>query len=134
MAEDNRINGLAWFLAGLGFGALVGTLYAPKSGRETRHDLANNARHGKEYIHNRSKQVAERVGTLVDRSKEQVSQSIDRGRTQWKDFVERGRRVVGKQPSRVAAVEASATGVTTSTTATATEISPASESPVSNPY
>ena len=44
MAEDNRINGFAWFLAGLGVGALVGILYAPKSGRETRDDLANSAR------------------------------------------------------------------------------------------
>src|ERR1035437_8755977 len=41
MAEDNRMNGFAWFLAGLGIGALTGILYAPKSGRETREDLAN---------------------------------------------------------------------------------------------
>jgi gas vesicle protein len=36
MADENKSNGLAWFLAGLGVGALVGILYAPKSGRETR--------------------------------------------------------------------------------------------------
>jgi len=36
MAEDSKSYGLAWFLAGLGVGALVGILYAPKSGRETR--------------------------------------------------------------------------------------------------
>ena len=34
MAEDNKAYGLAWFLAGLGVGALVGILYAPKSGRD----------------------------------------------------------------------------------------------------
>src|ERR1039458_7294583 len=34
MAEDNKSYGLAWFLAGLGVGALVGILYAPKSGKE----------------------------------------------------------------------------------------------------
>ena len=48
MAEDNKINGLAWFVAGLGVGALVGILYAPKAGRETREDLINGAREGTE--------------------------------------------------------------------------------------
>jgi len=46
MAEENKSNGLAWFLAGLGVGALVGILYAPKSGRETREDLIAGAREG----------------------------------------------------------------------------------------
>ncbi len=46
MAEENKSYGLAWFLAGLGVGALVGILYAPKSGRETREDIANGAREG----------------------------------------------------------------------------------------
>ncbi len=62
MADESRINGFAWFLAGLGVGALAGILYAPKSGRETREDLANSAREGTEYLRNRSKQVAEQVG------------------------------------------------------------------------
>jgi gas vesicle protein len=110
MAEDNRINGFAWFLAGLGVGALAGILYAPKSGRETRDDLANSAREGTEYLRNRGKQVAEQVGTLVDKGKEQVGEyvdrgreAVDRGRAQWEDFVERGKSLVGEQSSRVAA-------------------------------
>ncbi len=55
MAEDSKINGFAWFLAGLGVGALAGILYAPKSGRETRDELANSAREGTEYLRNRSR-------------------------------------------------------------------------------
>ena len=46
MAEESKSYGLAWFLAGLGVGALVGILYAPKSGRETREDIATGAREG----------------------------------------------------------------------------------------
>ena len=142
MADDNRINGFAWFFAGLGFGALVGVLYAPKSGRETRDDLATSTRQGKEYLRDRSKQVAEHVGTLVDRGKGQVSQYIDHGRTKWEDFVERGKSLVGEEKSRVAATieagsqackagssSASATGVTRSTTATGMKTSRAPESP-----
>jgi gas vesicle protein len=79
MAEDSKINGLAWFFAGLGVGALAGILYAPKSGKETRDDLANSAREGTEYLRNRSRQVAEQVGTMVDRGKDQMSEYVDRG-------------------------------------------------------
>ena len=56
MSEDTGRGqgvGVAWFLAGLGVGALVGILYAPKSGRETREDLAQRGREGSEYLRNR---------------------------------------------------------------------------------
>ena len=103
MNEDSRINGFAWFLAGLGVGALAGILYAPKSGRETRDELANSAREGTEYLRTRGRQVADQVGTMVDRGREVV----DRGRAQWEEFVERGKSLVGEQGSRVtAAVDA----------------------------
>ena len=110
MAEESRINGFAWFLAGLGVGALAGVLYAPKSGRETREDLASSAREGTEYLRTRGKQVADQVGGLVDKGKEQVNdyvdrgrEVVDRGRAQWEEFVERGKSLVGDQGSKVAA-------------------------------
>jgi gas vesicle protein len=107
MAEENKINGLAWFVAGLGVGALVGILYAPKAGRETREDLINGTREGAEYLRNRTRQAAEQVGGLVDKGKEQVSEYVDRGRAQWEEFVERGKSLVSEQTGRVtAAVEA----------------------------
>jgi gas vesicle protein len=114
MTEENKINGLAWFVAGLGVGALVGILYAPKSGRETREDLVNGAREGTEYLRARTRQAAEQMGDLVDKSKEQVSEYVergrevvDRGRAQWEEFVERGKNLVSEQTGRVtAAVDA----------------------------
>lgn len=96
MADESRATGLAWFLAGLGVGALVGILYAPKSGRETREDLVNTAKEGTEYLRAKSRQTAGQVGEYVDR-----------GRAQWDEFVERGKNLVSEQSSRVsAAVEA----------------------------
>ena len=80
MAEDSKSYGLAWFLAGLGVGALVGILYAPKSGRETRDDIATGAREGTEYLKARTRQAAEEVSALVDKSKEQVSALVDRSK------------------------------------------------------
>lgn len=108
MADESNTNGLAWFLAGLGVGALVGILYAPKSGREMREDLANSAREGTEYLRTRSRQAADEMGTLVDRGREQVNQyvergrdAVDRGRAQWEEFVERGKTFVSDQTNRV---------------------------------
>jgi gas vesicle protein len=114
MADDNKSYGLAWFVAGLGVGALVGVLYAPKSGRETREDLAQGAREGTEYLKARTRQAAEEVSAIVDKSKEQVGEYVDRGRevvdrgrTQWEEFVQRGKNLVTEQGGRVtAAVDA----------------------------
>ena len=114
MADDSRAQGLAWFLAGLGVGALVGILYAPKSGRETRDDIAQGAREGTEYLRTKGRQAARQVGDIVDRGKEQVGEYVDRGRevidkgrAQWEEFVERGKSLVGDQTTRIgAAVDA----------------------------
>jgi len=125
MAEENKAYGLAWFLAGLGVGALVGILYAPKSGRKTREDIATGAREGTDYLRSKTKQAAEEVSALVDKSKEQVTalvdkskeqvteyvergrEAVDRGRAQWEEFVERGKSLVSEQTGRVtAAVDA----------------------------
>ena len=115
MSEDTgKVQGVAWFLAGLGVGALIGILYAPKSGRETREDIAQGAREGTEYLRVRSRQAAEQVGQIVDKGKEQMNQYIgrgrevvDRGRAQWEDFVERDKNLVNDQTTRVgAAVDA----------------------------
>jgi gas vesicle protein len=107
MAEESKINGLAWFVAGLGVGALAGILYAPKSGRETREDLLNGAKEGTEYLRNRTRHAAEQVEELVGKGKEHVGEYVDRGRAQWEEFVERGKNLVSEQTGRVsAAVEA----------------------------
>ena len=92
MAEESKGQGLVWLLAGIGIGALVGVLCAPKSGRETREDIARRAREGTEYLSTRTKQTAEHVGTLVDKGKEQVG-----------EYVKRGRSFVGDRSNRVAA-------------------------------
>ena len=40
--SDRDGNSFLWFLAGLGVGAVVGVLYAPHSGNETRDVLRTN--------------------------------------------------------------------------------------------
>lgn len=109
MATDNQ-QAFGWFLAGLGIGALVGILYAPKSGRETREDIVASAKDGAEYVRVRGREVAEQAGQVVERGKGQATEYVqrgkeivDRGRAQWEDFVDRGKGFVSDQTAKVAA-------------------------------
>lgn len=93
MSED-RNNNLGWFIAGIGIGAVVGILYAPKSGRETREALMAGADEGREYLNTRSREAREHVATLVDRGKEtlgrqkeQINSAIEAGRQAYREAV-----------------------------------------------
>jgi gas vesicle protein len=78
MSDRDNSNSLLWFLAGLGFGALMGVLYAPRSGRETRDALKNTAQEGGEYIKNRGREAKETVSQWVDRGKDVVGQQKEK--------------------------------------------------------
>lgn len=71
--SDRDSNSFMWFLAGLGFGALLGVLYAPRSGRETRDALRNSAQEGKEYIKKQGREARETMEEWVERGKDVVS-------------------------------------------------------------
>ena len=86
--SDDRGNNLGWFLAGMGIGAVLGILYAPKSGRETREALMTGADEGREYLVTRSREAREQVNTLVDRGKDQISRQKD----QINSAIEAGRQ------------------------------------------
>ena len=125
MKSEGKSFGIAWFLAGIGGGALGGVLYAPKSGKETRETIANGAREGTEYLRTRTKQAADDAAVLVDKGKAHVNEYVerskdvvDRGRAQWEEFVERGKNLVSEQTSRVsAAVDAGRQAYQETTTA-----------------
>lgn len=72
MSDRDSGNNFMWFLAGLGFGALLGVLYAPRSGRETREAILTSAQEGKEYLRTRGREARETVNEWVDRGKEVV--------------------------------------------------------------
>ena len=91
---DNDSNNIGWFLAGLGLGALVGVLYAPKSGRETRDSIAQGAIGGRDYVVNRGRQAGEQVGQWVDkgrevygRQKEQFSSAVEACKQAYREAV-----------------------------------------------
>ena len=67
---DNVGSKVTYFLVGLGVGALVGILFAPKSGEEMREFLSKKADEGKEYAQRKARELRERADELIERSKE----------------------------------------------------------------
>ena len=85
--SDNVGSKISFFLAGLGIGALVGILFAPKSGEDTREYLAQKADEGRAYAQRRAQELRERAEDLVERGKnaaarqsENISAAVDAGR------------------------------------------------------
>jgi len=84
---DSTGSKISYFLVGLGIGALVGILFAPKSGEETREFLTQKAEEGKEYAQRKARELRERADDLVERGKqiasrqkESLSAAVDAGR------------------------------------------------------
>ena len=75
--SDNPGSKVSYFLVGLGIGALVGVLFAPKSGEETREFLAAKADEGRDYAQKKARELRERAEDLIERSKEIISRQKD---------------------------------------------------------
>src|ERR1700689_178307 len=64
-----------YFLVGLGIGSLIGVLFAPKSGEETREHLAKKTREGNELARKKARELRDRVEETVERGKEVIAQT-----------------------------------------------------------
>ena len=83
MSKDSQGgSAFSWFLAGLGLGSLIGVLYAPRPGQETRDELVSTALGSTEYVRQRSREVAATAGDYVERSRGQVADYVARGKDQ----------------------------------------------------
>ena len=85
--SDNAGSKISFFLVGLGIGALVGILFAPKSGEETREYLAQKADEGRDYAQRKARELRERADDLIERGKgvaarqkDSLSAAVDAGR------------------------------------------------------
>lgn len=96
MADEG--GGFGWFLAGLGLGALLGVLYAPKSGRETREDLLRSADEGRDFVIDRARQAraqadqwVERGRDVLQKQKDQFTAAVEAGRQAYHEATEAGK-------------------------------------------
>ncbi len=93
--SDSDSNSFLWFLAGLGIGAAVGILYAPKSGRETREQIWQAAEDGRETVTARAKQYKDQANQWVDKGKqyvdsqrEQIKSAFEAGKSAYREATE----------------------------------------------
>jgi len=80
MADDTG-NGILWFLAGLGVGAALGVLYAPKAGQETRDAILNAAEEGTDVVRERARVYRDQAEQAVNRGREYMNQQADQIRS-----------------------------------------------------
>jgi len=74
MEENHSGAKFVYFLTGVGIGALIGVLFAPKSGRETREYLASRAEEGRDYLTSQGHRLREQATEYVERGKGVISQ------------------------------------------------------------
>jgi gas vesicle protein len=80
---DHEGNGFLWFLAGLGVGTVVGVLYAPKSGDETRDAIRSRAQEGSERARAQARRAREQASEWVDRGRDVLNQQKEQFRSAY---------------------------------------------------
>src|ERR1700730_11116762 len=89
--SDSVGSRVSFFVVGLGIGAIIGILFAPKSGEETRDYLSAKADEGRDYAQQKARELRERAEDLLERSKEimarqkdAVSSAVEAGKETYK--------------------------------------------------
>jgi len=70
--ETNRNNSMGPFLLGLGVGAAVALLLAPRSGEEIRRTLHESTDKSREALQQQGQQLGERAREVIDKGKEYI--------------------------------------------------------------
>jgi len=74
---DNTGSKVSYFLVGMGIGAILGILFAPKSGEETREYLLDKAEEGRDFAKKRARELRERAEDVYERGKDVVTSQRD---------------------------------------------------------
>lgn len=85
MADNSKFT---YFLAGIGIGTLIGVLFAPKTGDETREFLSSKANESADYLKRMSREMRGHASEYVAKGKEVV----DRGRQNLDAAIEAGKQ------------------------------------------
>ena len=97
MADNDSAGGFGWFLAGLGIGALVGVLYAPKSGKETREDLKAGALDARDRANELYEQGKTQAAAYAEQGKQVASDYVDKSKQVAADYVDKGKDLIQTQ-------------------------------------
>jgi gas vesicle protein len=73
------------FAIGLGVGAIMGMMWAPKSGEETRALLREKAQDGIDEALAQGKKVARKAQRATDTAKDFVNEAVDAGQSAYRE-------------------------------------------------
>lgn len=92
MSENNGTTKFAYLIAGMGIGAILALLFAPKSGEESREFIRQRAREGKDFLASKSQEFrsqaddyVEKGKDLVAKQKEQLSAALEAGKQAYQE-------------------------------------------------
>ena len=77
MSEEKSGASVGFFLVGLGIGAVIALLLAPRSGKETRDMIAQKAEEGRDYVKTKSEEIRKQAEDAVEKGKDLVNKQKD---------------------------------------------------------
>jgi gas vesicle protein len=90
--EGNGATNFGFFLAGLGIGAILALLFAPRSGKETREYIAGKAEEGRDYVKAKTEDLrreaegaVEKGKDIVTKQKELLSAALEAGKQAYQE-------------------------------------------------
>ena len=99
--SDRDGSGFLWFLAGLGVGAVVGVLYAPKSGDEMRDTIRSQGAGKRDRARQQARRAREQAIDWVDRGRDVLNQQKE----QFRNAYEAGRQAYNETTTPAATAE-----------------------------
>jgi gas vesicle protein len=99
--SDRDSSSFLWFLAGLGVGAVVGVLYAPKAGDEMRETIRNRAQESADLARQQARRAREQASDWIDRGRDAIHQQKEQFRTAY----EAGRQAYNETTTPAATAE-----------------------------
>jgi gas vesicle protein len=92
MSEEDGGSRVGFFLAGLGIGAVMALLFAPRSGKETRDFIVHKAEEGRDFVVTKTEEIrqqaedaVEKGKDLVSKQKELLSAALEAGKQAYQD-------------------------------------------------
>jgi len=68
------------FVIGMGAGAALAVIFAPRSGEETRAMISNKAREGRRYAEERARDIRDMAGDKTSQLRDLANDAVERGK------------------------------------------------------
>lgn len=101
--SGSAVEKLTYLLIGAGIGATLAFLFAPKSGRELRNDLADATRRGLDAAGEGARRISERASDAYETGRGKVSEIYDTTRDRVSQGAEAVSEVAQRQKEQIAA-------------------------------